>query len=44
MAKMLEEYTIKGWVEIAKIAGIESKAKIISVVSITISTINKGVA
>ena len=43
MAKILEKKTIYGSLVMAKIAGIESTAKITSENSITISTINNGV-
>ena len=44
IAKILEVYSIKGSLDIAKIAGIESTAKITSVNSITATTTKRGVA
>lgn len=44
MAKTFEVYTIKASLVMARIAGIESTAKIKSVVSMSNRTINKGVA
>ena len=44
MAKTFELYTMNGFCVIAKMAGMESTAKIRSVVSTSISTTKRGVA